>query len=114
MTDGENTAGLSKAEFFARYASLPEDVKQTKTFTVLFGEADRETMEEIATATGGRSFDGRKKSLSEIFKTIRGYHEQEEAVPRKVLLFLYGTPNIVGSLLGLLGLGLFFGGVIKQ
>jgi len=73
MTDGENTAGLSEAEFFTRYASLPEEVKQIKTFTVLFGEADRETMEKIATATGGRSFDGRKKSLSEIFKTIRGY-----------------------------------------
>jgi hypothetical protein len=35
-------------------------------------------------------------------------------VPRNVVLFLYGTPNIVGSLLGLLGLGLLFGGVIKQ
>ena len=73
MTDGENTAGPSEAEFFARYASLPEEVKQIKMFTILFGEADRETMEKIATATGGRSFDGSKKSLSEIFKTIRGY-----------------------------------------
>jgi len=48
-------------------------VKRIKTFTVLFGEADREVMDKIAAITGGRSFDGRKKSLSEIFKTIRGY-----------------------------------------
>ena len=33
---------------------------------------------------------------------------------RRVLLFLYGTPNIVGSLLGILGLGLFFAGLINQ
>lgn len=33
---------------------------------------------------------------------------------RQVLLFLYGRPNIVGSLLGLLGLLLYFSGVIKS
>ena len=33
---------------------------------------------------------------------------------RKLLLFLYGTPNLVGSLLGLAGLGLYFGGVINR
>lgn len=35
-------------------------------------------------------------------------------MPRKLLLYLYGTPNIVGSLLGLIGLGLYFAGVIKS
>ena len=30
----------------------------------------------------------------------------------RTLLFLYGTPNLVGTALGLLGLGLFFTGVI--
>lgn len=33
---------------------------------------------------------------------------------RRIVLFLYGTPNIVGSVLGLLGLGLFFGGLINR
>ena len=33
---------------------------------------------------------------------------------RSVALFLYGTPNIAGSLLGLLGLALFFTGLIKS
>jgi len=34
-------------------------------------------------------------------------------VSQNVLLFLYGTPNLVGSLLGLSGLGLYFGGIIN-
>lgn len=37
-----------------------------------------------------------------------------EALPRRILLYLYGTPNLVGSLLGLLGLALHFAGVIDR
>lgn len=33
---------------------------------------------------------------------------------RRLLLFLYSTPNIVGSLLGLVGLMLYFSGIIKS
>lgn len=33
---------------------------------------------------------------------------------RRFWLFVYGTPNILGSALALLGLGLFFAGVIKR
>ncbi|MGR9117553.1 MAG: hypothetical protein ACU85E_17545 [Gammaproteobacteria bacterium] len=33
---------------------------------------------------------------------------------RNFLLFLYSTPNLVGSLLGLLGLAAFFAGIIKS
>lgn len=35
-------------------------------------------------------------------------------MPRKLLLYLYSTPNIVGSLFGLIGLGLFFAEIIKN
>jgi hypothetical protein len=34
--------------------------------------------------------------------------------PSNLLLFLYSTPNIVGSVLGLVGLGLYFLGIIQQ
>ena len=34
--------------------------------------------------------------------------------PSALLLFLYSTPNIVGSVLGLIGLGLYFLGFINQ
>lgn len=33
---------------------------------------------------------------------------------RSLLLFLYGTPNIIGCLLGLVGLGLYFAGFIHN
>lgn len=33
---------------------------------------------------------------------------------RRLLLFLYGAPNIVGSVLGLMGLGLYFAGIIHD
>lgn len=33
---------------------------------------------------------------------------------RRLLLFLYGAPNIVGCLLGLAGLGLYFAGIIHD
>jgi Ca-activated chloride channel homolog len=73
LTDGENTAGPSLAQFIQRYAALPDTVRQIKTFTILFGEAERGAMEQIAEVTGGRTFDGQKQSLSEVFKTICGY-----------------------------------------
>jgi len=33
---------------------------------------------------------------------------------RCLLLFLYGAPNIVGCVLGLMGLGLYFAGIIHD
>lgn len=35
-------------------------------------------------------------------------------MPRKLLFYLYSTPNILGSLLGLAGLGMFFASAIKS
>ena len=73
LTDGENTEGEPMEQFISQYAALPEEIKRVKTFTILFGNAKKAEVERIAELTGGRTFDSRKKSLSEIFKTIRGY-----------------------------------------
>lgn len=73
MTDGQNTNGESFAEFQQFYNSLPANVKNVKTFTVLFGDADPSEMQKIADLTGGKVFDGRKDSLASVFKQIRGY-----------------------------------------
>lgn len=73
MSDGENTDGISQSRFLSYYRGLPQEVQGVKTFTVLFGQAEKEAMEEIAKATGGRVFDARSESLSLIFKKIRGY-----------------------------------------
>jgi hypothetical protein len=69
LTDGENNAGLKPREFSERFAGgLP-----ARIFPILFGEADVAGMQEIAQASGGREFDGRKLQLGQVFKEIRGY-----------------------------------------
>ncbi|MGD8475187.1 MAG: substrate-binding domain-containing protein [Anaerolineae bacterium] len=73
MSDGQNTDGISLREFLSYYNSLPEDAQRIKTFTIIFGEADEDTMKAIADATGGRVFDAKSEPLSVIFKKIRGY-----------------------------------------
>ncbi len=73
MSDGENTDGINQDQFLNIYRKLPEDVRNIKTFTILFGNADVDTMTKIAQATGGQVFDGQKQSLNFIFKQIRGY-----------------------------------------
>lgn len=73
MTDGRNTDGMDLQGFERMYQKLPPEVRKVKTFTVLFGEADEQEMQRIATLTGGRLFDGRKGNLAHVFKKIRGY-----------------------------------------
>jgi Ca-activated chloride channel family protein len=73
LTDGENTAGIEPNQFLNYYNSLPEEARQIRTFTVIFGNADREAMEQIAAWTGGRVFDATAENLALVFKEIRGY-----------------------------------------
>lgn len=77
MTDGENTAGRSAAEFAAFYRALPAARQVTPVFPVVFGDSDRSELESIASLTGGRLFDGTKEegpgSLDGAFEEIRGY-----------------------------------------
>ncbi|WP_137232053.1 substrate-binding domain-containing protein [Streptomyces sp. BPSDS2] len=77
MTDGENTAGRSAAEFTAFYRALPAARQVTPVFPIVFGDSDRTELDAIAELTGGRLFDGTKKegpgSLDGAFEEIRGY-----------------------------------------
>jgi Ca-activated chloride channel family protein len=72
LSDGENTTGASLGAFRSYYGSRPE-TQAIKTFTILFGEADFDTMQDIAEITGGRMFDAKSEALNLIFKEIRGY-----------------------------------------
>lgn len=54
MTDGENTAGRSAAEFAAFYRALPAARQVTPVFPIVFGDSDRSELESIASLTGGR------------------------------------------------------------
>jgi Ca-activated chloride channel homolog len=73
MTDGENNSGLDAGQFLADYRALPARAQRIRTFAIDFGEASPEALQGIADTTGGKLFDARNASLSEIFKEIRGY-----------------------------------------
>jgi Ca-activated chloride channel family protein len=70
MSDGENTDGSSYEDFEAFYREKPRNIR---TFVVLFGDSSVDEMTEIATLTGGATFDARTGSLASAFKDIRGY-----------------------------------------
>lgn len=73
MSDGISNTGMNAKQFNDFYRGLSPTARGIRTFTVIFGKADRPTMEQIAAVTGGRSFDGVKDPLDFIFKQIRGY-----------------------------------------
>jgi Ca-activated chloride channel family protein len=73
MTDGENNAGTSPEDFATHYARLDDAVRGVHTYPVLFGDANRDAMNTIASQTGGTVFDATVTSLQTIFKQIRGY-----------------------------------------
>ncbi|WP_106401959.1 VWA domain-containing protein [Actinocorallia populi] len=72
MSDGENTQGMDYSDFVSRYRDGLA-VPGVPVFPVLFGEAEEDEMNDLASLTGGRAFDARKQSLATVFKEIRGY-----------------------------------------
>lgn len=73
MSDGENSTSQNFAWFQREVARHAEQYAGIPTFTVLFGDASVEEMQQLASLTGGRAFDSRKHSLADVFKQIRGY-----------------------------------------
>ena len=71
MTDGENTAGESFADFRQHYPGL--DAGGIPCFVVLFGDASVDEMTQVATLTGGQTFDALNGDLAQAFQDIRGY-----------------------------------------
>jgi Ca-activated chloride channel family protein len=73
MTDGENNAGRSASQFQSWYRSASSQVRSIKCFAVIFGEASPQALNDVASLSGGRTFDARTASLPVVFKEIRGY-----------------------------------------
>ena len=73
MTDGENNAGADANQFKNWYHSASPQVQSIKCFAVIFGEANPAALKDVATLTGGTTFDARNASLPSVFKQIRGY-----------------------------------------
>lgn len=73
LTDGERTVGRTFDQFRAYHQVLDSAGRRTPTFPLLFGENDQAEMTALAQLTGGRAFDARTGSLTDVFKEIRGY-----------------------------------------
>jgi len=73
MTDGENNEGMSQEAFLSRMQNRPTAEQDIRVFTVRYGEADPEALQQIADVTGGKVFNGETGSLTQVFKEIRGY-----------------------------------------
>ncbi|HNO87293.1 MAG TPA: substrate-binding domain-containing protein [Rhodocyclaceae bacterium] len=68
LTDGINNSGPGYYEFMRHRGA-----DAVRVFPILFGEASVDQMESLASATRGRTFDGRHTALASIFKDIRAY-----------------------------------------
>ncbi|GAA2839706.1 vWA domain-containing protein [Crossiella cryophila] len=71
MTDGENNAGISLADFLRNREHAPEG-KSVRTYAIRFGTADPVELTRAAQATGGRMVDAAQTSLLAAVKEIRG------------------------------------------
>jgi Ca-activated chloride channel family protein len=69
MTDGKSQGAMSTFE-----AAWRADGRHVPVFGVTFGDdAERSQLDNLATLTGGRVFDG-TKSLTQAFRAVRGYN----------------------------------------
>lgn len=70
MTDGESNGSHSMEDLKSAYQDGGYDVP---IFSILFGEAYEEELQEIADLTNGRVFDGRE-DLVGAFRSVKGYN----------------------------------------
>ena len=70
MTDGMSNGSETFDEFAARYREIGLDVP---VFSILFGDAEEEQLEELAELTNARVFDGREDLIG-AFRSVKGYN----------------------------------------
>lgn len=69
MTDGQANVG-TMSSLRSYYKSIKKDIP---IYSITFGNADEDELEEIAELTNGKVFDG-KGNLAKAFKKVRGYN----------------------------------------
>ena len=69
MTDGVSNLG-SFSNLQSKYSTLGKDIP---VYSIMFGDASSEQLDEIAKLTNAKVFDG-KTNLVEAFKEVRGYN----------------------------------------
>ena len=70
MTDGMSNGSEDFEDFKAVYEAAGEDVP---VFSILFGDAEKSELEELAELTNARVFDGRE-DLVGAFRSVKGYN----------------------------------------
>ena len=73
MTDGESNRGKDLPAFKRFLAGRPTGAVPVPVFPILFGEAAEPQMRQIASATGGDTWDARGGDLTRAFCEVRGY-----------------------------------------
>ena len=69
MSDGMSATGMQEY-FIEKYNSYGLDVP---VFSIMFGSADDEQLNELAELTNARVFDGRS-DLTAAFRSVKGYN----------------------------------------
>lgn len=69
LTDGENADGSEFSDFQQQLQQWGGT--KVPVYPILFGESDEGEMSQLASLTGGQTFDARKTPLSKVFKKIR-------------------------------------------
>ena len=69
MTDGSANVG-SYMDLYSYYKKINSNIP---IYSIMFGEAVKSELQEIASLTNAKVFDG-KTNLVEAFKEVRGYN----------------------------------------
>ena len=70
LTDGKSDT-TKLGEFKRQYEA---DGKGVPIFSIMFGDADSQQLDDLATLSNGKVFDGRNGNLSGIFREVKGYN----------------------------------------
>ena len=70
LTDGMSNSGMDYEEFKEFYLDSGVDVP---VFSIMFGDAEEEQLEELADLSNARVFDGREDLIG-AFRSVKGYN----------------------------------------
>ncbi|MBW3079680.1 VWA domain-containing protein [Bifidobacterium sp. 81T8] len=70
MTDGQSDTG-DKNYFTDQYRSRGQDVP---IFSIMFGDADPDQLNELASLSNAKVFDGRNGDLAAVFRQVKGFN----------------------------------------
>lgn len=70
MTDGQSET-RDKNYFTGEYQSRGQDVP---IFSIMFGDADPDQLNELAKLSNAKVFDGRSGDLAAVFRQVKGFN----------------------------------------